>query len=82
MDRLAQHRARIIEMCDKYDEIGPLDDGYQHFWIKDRGAMSAADLRVIADELDRRNKAWDDQITAFHKERNDDHTRSNHAGLD
>ena len=62
MDRIREHRERLIANCDKYNEIGPLDDGFHYFWIKDRGAMSAADLRVIADELDRRNKDWQEQI--------------------
>ncbi len=62
MDRKKEHRERVIASCDKYNEIGPLDDGFQYFWIKDRGAMSAADLRVIADELDRRNKDRQEQI--------------------
>lgn len=39
-----------------------MDDGYQYFWIKDRGALSAANLREIADELDRRNKDWDETV--------------------
>lgn len=57
-----EYRDRLIANCDKYDEIGPLDDGYRYFWIKDRGALSARDLRIIADELDRRNKEWDEHI--------------------
>lgn len=52
----------LIEKCDAAGDIGPLDDGFQHFWAKDRGAFSAADLREIADELDRRNKDWQAQI--------------------
>lgn len=52
----------MIANCDKYNEIGPLDDGFQYFWIKNRGALSANDLRIIADELDRRNKDWQEQI--------------------
>ena len=62
MDRIKEHRDKVIASCDKYNEIGPLDDGFQYLWIKDRGALSASDLRVIADELDRRNKDWKEQI--------------------
>ena len=59
---LENRRKRLIEKCEQYNEFGPLDDGYQCFWIKDRGALSATDLRIIADELDRRNKEWDEKI--------------------
>lgn len=60
--RVKEHRERVLAKCDEFGEIGPLDDGFRYFWIRNRGAMSAADLRVIADELDRRNKDWQDQI--------------------
>lgn len=55
-------RRHVVEQCDKHDEIALLDDGYYYFWIKDRGAMSASELRIISDELDQRNKAWDEQV--------------------
>ena len=58
-DKNEEHRKRVLECCKEYDEIVPLDDGYRYFWVKDRGAMSAADLRIVADELDRQNEAWD-----------------------
>ena len=61
----AEYCRRVIESCDKHDEIGPLEDGYQYFWIKDRGAMSAHALRIIANELDRRNNPHDDDIAAY-----------------
>lgn len=57
-----EYRQRVIANCDNRNEIGPLEDGFQYFWIKDRGALSAFDLRILADELDRRNKDWQEQI--------------------
>jgi len=57
-----KYRSRIIALLDKNKDIGPLDDGFQHFWIKDRGALSATDLRIIADELDARNADWKAQM--------------------
>lgn len=62
MSQSEEYRQRVIAGCDKHDEIALLDDGFQYFWVQGRGAMSAFDLRIIADELDRRNKAWQDQI--------------------
>ena len=62
-DRVKEHREKVIASCDENNEIGPMEDGFQYFWGKKQyGAMSAADLRVIADELDRRNKGWEEQI--------------------
>jgi hypothetical protein len=72
MDRIKEHRERIIAHCRKYNDIGPLEDGFQYFWVENRGAMSAADLRVIADELDRLNKDWQDEL---------DHIASNQSKL-
>jgi len=59
MNEQEQFKKRVIEGCNKYKEIGPLDDGYQYFWIKNRGALSSQCLRIIADELDRLNADWD-----------------------
>lgn len=59
---MIDRRKIVIDGCYKHDEISPLDDGFQYFWIKNRGALSAFDLRVIADELDRRNKEWKETI--------------------
>lgn len=64
-----KYRKHIIDICDKNSNIGPLDDGYQYYWPNsaDRGAYSAEVLRIIADELDKRNKWWDEQVQqAFH----------------
>jgi hypothetical protein len=39
------------------------DDGYVVFWPEGKnGAFTAINLRDIADELDRRNAAWDTQV--------------------
>jgi hypothetical protein len=53
-------KKRIIEKLDKDNSLQPLDCGYLHFWPASwQGAFSADALRVIADELDRRNADWD-----------------------
>ena len=39
------------------------DDGFVVFWpIPTRGGFTAHDLRLIADELDRRNAKWSAEI--------------------
>ena len=56
-------KKRIIEKLEECDCFAPLDCGYIHFWPASGGvAMSAAVLRFIADELDRRNADWDKQF--------------------
>jgi hypothetical protein len=54
---------QVIEQASK--EYGPLDDGFIYYFPSKGGALSAEVLRVIADELDRRNKAWDDDIKDY-----------------
>ena len=53
---------RVVESLDKRQEVITLDDGFQYFWIENRGALTAHNLRAIADELDRRNSAWKEQV--------------------
>jgi hypothetical protein len=56
---------RIIAMLDARNEFGPLEDGYIYYWPSpNMGALASYQLRVIADELDRRNAEWDAQVQA------------------
>lgn len=55
-------RDRIVSLIDARGEFFNLDDGYLYWEPTGNGAFSAADLRIIANELDKRNKPWDDQI--------------------
>lgn len=56
-------KKRIIQKLEECDCFAPLDCGYIHFWPACGGvAMSAAVLRFIADEIDRRNEEWDKQV--------------------
>ncbi len=50
---------RLIEQIDRNGDFITGDDGYKHFAPTGRGYLTASDLRVIADELDKRNAAWD-----------------------
>lgn len=47
---------RILDMVNSHGDILSLEDGFFYFWAKGRGAFSANNLRVIADEIDRRNQ--------------------------
>ena len=59
--------SRLIEAVEKdiYQEV----DGYYVFGILG-SCLYAHHLREIADELDRRNKDWDDEITKYCEEHN------------
>lgn len=62
----AETLARVFEEMDERREFFTDADGYIYWWPVDstRGHLSAVLLRAIADELDRRNKPWDDQVQA------------------
>lgn len=62
---MSDHKKTVVEKAHEYGDIEPLDDGYQYFWVKDRGAFSANDLRLIADELDRLNENWNGDIDCY-----------------
>jgi hypothetical protein len=38
------------------------EDGYKVYWVESKGFLTATQLREIADELDRLNKGWDEQV--------------------
>ncbi len=55
-------RRRVIEKCD----FVLLECGYYYVDLEPaRGCLSASDLRIIADELDRINADWDKSITDY-----------------
>jgi hypothetical protein len=59
-----EEAARIIAISDSRGSFVVGDDGYVVYWpdARDIGACNSWELRVIADELDRRNAAWDEQV--------------------
>lgn len=53
----------VLRKLEEFSDFITLDDGYLYYEPKpDCGALSAWALRVIADELDRRNASWDAQV--------------------
>lgn len=58
---------RIIQLASP--DFVPGDDGYLMWWPDgfNRGGLSSESLRIIADELDIRNKPWDDELTRYFK---------------
>lgn len=53
---------RILDNARQRGDILHLDCGYYHYRPCMPGAIPAEALRIIADELDRLNKDWDEQI--------------------
>lgn len=60
---MSEERRKVV-VSKSLERIGPLDDGFQYFWI-DGGAASAFDLRCIADELDKINAPLKSEIDQF-----------------
>jgi hypothetical protein len=58
-------RQRRISLLDARKSLVTGDDGYVIFWpTSNIGAYTSYDLREIAEEIDKRNKEWDDSIKA------------------
>ena len=55
----------IVEVADKDNEFVMLEDGFYYYWPKGQGAIPAYQLRLLADELDERNKEWNDRINEY-----------------
>jgi hypothetical protein len=48
------------------EDIVTLEDGFKYYWPESgTGALSSSHLRLIADELDRLNKEWEDKIKDY-----------------
>lgn len=58
---------RLIAICDERKDIIAGDDGFFIFWPAriTGGALTADNLRTIADELDRRNAPWQKEIDEY-----------------
>ena len=65
VDRKKEFCDRVIQSCERGNQFISLEDGFCYFWIEGHGALSAEALRVIADELDRRNKGWQGEIDNY-----------------
>ena len=57
-------KKRVIAMAEERKEFVTLEDGYVYYWPEGspHGAFPAVALRLLADELDRRNAEWDKQV--------------------
>lgn len=62
-DYLEPNDSALIARVWANHDFQHLEDGYLYYWPGQiRGAISAQILRLLADELDRNNAAWDAQV--------------------
>jgi len=61
------YKQRVLRMSRERGDFVSGDDGYWVWWPTGRsvGAVTAIELRVLAEELDRLNADWDKEIDAF-----------------
>jgi len=57
--------AELVKKCDDHNEFVTFDDGFVYFWPKGYGGLDAVCLRIIADELDKRNAEWKQNIDDY-----------------
>lgn len=57
--------AYIVKIADKRGEFVTENDGFTYWWPQGQGFLSAHHLRELADELDRRNAAWEAQLNEY-----------------
>lgn len=55
----------IIKIADERNEFVYLEDGFLYYWPSHGGAIPAYQLRQLADELDKRNKDWQEQMDNY-----------------
>ncbi len=60
------------------EDIVCADDGYYVYWPRNcgKGYLSSYILRTIANELDQRNAAWDQEISDYFERKRNEETRN------
>lgn len=63
MITIDKYYKRVQEMSEERGDFIALEDGYVYFWpTRQLGALNSAELRIIADILDGKNRKWDAQV--------------------
>lgn len=71
---------RIIQIADERGEFVYLEDGFLYYEPKGAGVISSHDLRQLADELDKRNKKWKEDIDEYFRSGSGSESGSGDAG--
>lgn len=59
---IENRRKDFLRRVSEREVFQKLEDGFTYFFLGDNGGISTQQLRWLADELDRRNTAWQAQI--------------------
>lgn len=70
--------SEIVKVAEEANEFIQLEDGFWYYWPQKFGAIPAYQLRQLADELDRRNKVWEESIDEYFRNQQ----RSDSSGSD
>lgn len=65
-----EHVDRVVKLANERGDFVRMEDGYTCYWPSNaasRGALPSWALRVLADELDRRDASWDSIINGDHR---------------
>jgi len=67
IDTADKFRNRVLEVTKEHDEYYLDVDGFYYYWPRGYpyGHSNSAALRIIADELDRINKPWQDEVDKY-----------------
>lgn len=63
-----EYAERLLEVVDK--ELLQEVDGFYYYFPSGTGMLTSHGLRIIADELDKRNADWNEQINKYLGENN------------
>ena len=58
-------KEKILHMANDRGEFVTGSDGYVYWWPESKGYLSSVELRILADELDERNREWEKQIDDY-----------------
>jgi hypothetical protein len=63
------HVARVLRLADERGDFVSGDDGYTYYWPSEasRGALPSWALRVLANEMDKRDTTWNAILNGDHR---------------
>lgn len=56
-----EYKNRVLESCKNMIAVDPSGSFY-HFWLSEGSCLNADGLRIIADELDKRNAGYEEHF--------------------
>lgn len=64
-------KPKIVQMAEDADEFVKLEDGFVYYWPNKPGAITAHELRFLADELDNRNAEYVKELIEYFGDKED-----------